>query len=132
MYLLDTNICIYLMKNKYPELTKKLLSKNVSSFYISSITVFELEYGAEKSNWSNKTREKLAMFLAPFNILPFTSEDASTAGKIRGYLEKQGKPIGPYDVQIAAQGLQRNLTVVTHNIDEFARVPNLKTEDWVA
>ncbi len=120
------------MKNKYPELTKKLLSKNVSIFYISSITVFELVYGAEKGNWSNKTREKLAMFLAPFNILPFTNEDASTAGKIRGYLEKQGKPIGPYDVQIAAQGLQRNLTIVTHNIDEFTRVPNLKIEDWVA
>lgn len=131
MYLLDTNICIYFMKNTYPSLTDRLLSCNPNDLLISSITVFELEYGAAKSNWGEKTRHKLAMFLSPFNIIPFTSEDAVAAGRIRGYLERQGTPIGPYDVQIAAQGLSRGIAVVTHNIGEFSCVPSLKLEDWV-
>ena len=131
MVLLDTNVCIYFMKNSYPRLTEKLLSHSPAEVLLSAITVFELEYGAEKSNWGEATRQKLAMFLAPFNILPFSTDDAVSAGKIRGYLEKQGMIIGPYDIQIAAQGLSRGLTVVTHNTNEFSRVPNLKIEDWV-
>ncbi len=131
MYLLDTNICIYFLKNQYPKLTNKILSHSPSELSISSITVFELEYGAEKSNWGDKTRQKLAMFLAPFNILPFTTEDAVMAGKIRGYLSKQGTPIGPYDIQIAAQGISRNIILVTHNTGEFSRVPGIKMEDWM-
>ncbi len=130
-YLLDTNICIYLMKNSYPLLTQRVLSHDHSELSISSITVFELEYGAEKSSWGEKTRLKLAMFLSPFNILPFTCEDAVVAGRLRGYLEKQGTPIGPYDIQIAAQGLSKGLTVITHNIGEFSRIPGLRLEDWV-
>lgn len=65
MYLLDTNVCIYFMKNTYPVLTERLLSCSPVNLLISSITVFELEYGAEKSNWGEKTRHKLAMFLSP-------------------------------------------------------------------
>ena len=130
-YLLDTNICVYFMKNTFPALTDRLLSAEPSDLLISSITVYELEYGASKSNWGEKTRQKLAMFLAPFTILPFTAEDAVAAGTIRAFLEKQGTMIGPYDIQIAAQGLSRNLTVITHNTSEFDRVPNLRTEDWV-
>lgn len=131
MYLLDTNICIYFMKNAYPLLTERLLSHHPSDLRISSITVFELEYGAEKSNLGEKNRHKLAMFLSPFDIIPFTSGDAVVAGRLRGYLERQGTPIGPYDVQIASQGLSRGATVITHNTGEFGRVPNLKLEDWV-
>ena len=131
MYLLDTNVCIYFMKNTYPILTERLLSHNPSNLLISSITVFELEYGAEKSNWGEKTRHKLAMFLSPFSLLPFSSEDAVTAGKIRGYLERQGTPIGPYDLQIAAQGISRGITIITHNIGEFSRVPGIRLEDWI-
>jgi tRNA(fMet)-specific endonuclease VapC len=131
MYLLDTNIAIYFMKNRYPRLSEKLFSCNPAELMISSITVFELEYGAEKSNWGEKTRTKLARFLAPFTILPFDSGDAVMAGKIRGYLEKQGKRIGSYDVQIAAQAVARGLTVVTHNTGEFSRVPGIRLEDWV-
>lgn len=130
-YLLDTNICIYFMKNTYPSLTQKLLSMNPSDLMISSVTIFELEYGAAKSNWGERTRQKLVMFLAPFNILPFTADDAIYAGDIRGQLEKQGSIIGPYDVQLAGQALSRNLTFVTHNTGEFSRVPNLRLEDWV-
>jgi tRNA(fMet)-specific endonuclease VapC len=132
MYLLDTNICIYFMKNMYPELTEKLLSLDPASLLISSVTVYELEYGAEKSNRGEKSRQRLALFLAPFKILPFTADDAVTAGKIRACLEKQGTPIGPYDIQIAAQAFTRNVTLVTHNTGEFSRVPNLKVEDWIA
>ena len=130
MYLLDTNICIYLMKNKYPPLTERIFSHDPSEFLISSVTVYELEYGAEKSSWGETTRQKLAMFLSPFTIIPFNGEDAVSAGRIRGYLEKIGKPIGPYDIQIAAQGLVRNATVITNNFNEFSRVPFLSVEDW--
>ena len=70
------------------------------------------------------------MFLAPFNIIPFTADDAVAAGKIRGFLERKGTPIGPYDVQIAAQALSRSIPVITHNIGEFRRVPGLQVEDW--
>ena len=131
MYLLDTNICIYFMKNSHPNLTQRLLSHHPSDLMISSVTVFELEYGAAKSNWGERTKQKLAMFLAPFNILPFTPDDAIYAGSIRAQLEKQGTRIGPYDVQLASQAISRNLIFVTHNTGEFHRVPNLKLEDWV-
>ena len=131
MYLLDTNICIYFMKNKYPNLTRKFLLCNNNDFYISSITLFELEYGANKSKWPEKTRLKLYLFLAPFNILPFTVDDAIYAGEIRADLEKKGSIIGPYDIQIAAQALSRDLTLITHNTDEFKRVKELEIEDWV-
>ena len=112
-------------------LTQKMLSLHPSDLAISSITVFELEYGASKSNWGEKTRQKLAMFLAPFTILPFTSSDAFHAGIIRAHLEKQGAIIGPYDVQLAGQAISRDLIFVTHNTGEFNRVPNLRLEDWV-
>jgi tRNA(fMet)-specific endonuclease VapC len=119
------------MKNTFPDLTQKMLSLHPSDLAISSVTVFELEYGASKSNWGEKTRQKLAMFLAPFTILPFTSSDAFHAGIIRAHLEKQGAIIGPYDVQLAGQAISRDLIFVTHNTVEFNRVPNLRLEDWV-
>lgn len=131
MYLLDTNICIYFMKNSYPSLTQRLLSHHPSDLMISAVTVFELEYGAAKSNWGERTRQKLAMFLAPFTILPFTPDDAICTGSIRAQLEKQGTIIGPYDVQLAGQAKSRNLIFVTHNTEEFNRVPDLQVEDWV-
>lgn len=131
MYLLDTNTCIYFLKNSFPTLTQRLLNTDPSELFVSSITVFELAYGAEKSKWGEKTRQKLAMFLAPFTILPFDDEDAMVAGRIRGALEQRGMPIGPYDVQIAAQALAKGLTVLTHNLSEFKRVPDLRVEDWV-
>ena len=131
MFLLDTNICIYVLKNSYPALTEKVFSYSPAQIAMSSVTIFELEYGAAKSNWGEKTRQKLAMFLAPFTILPFTSSDAFHAGIIRAHLEKQGAIIGPYDVQLAGQAISRDLIFVTHNTGEFNRVPNLRLEDWV-
>lgn len=132
MYLLDTNVCIYFMKNTYPELTKRFLSHDPSELMISAVTVFEMEYGAAKSHWSERTHNNMLLFLAPFTILPFTAEDALTAGKIRGQLEQKGTIIGSYDLLIGVQGLSRNLTVITHNTREFERIPGLKLEDWVS
>ena len=131
MLLLDTNICVFLMKNKYPAATQKLLNSDPSEIAISSITLFELEYGAAKSQWPEKNRNNVKLFLAPFTILPFDGNDAMIAGEIRHLLEKAGTPIGPYDIQIAAQGLARGYTIVTHNTGEFSPVPNLQVIDWI-
>lgn len=130
MFLLDTNICIYCMKNTFPTLTEKVFSHNPADLFLSSITVYELEYGASKSKWSDKTRKQLAMFLSPFTLLPFDTDDAVAAGSIRAILEQAGTPIGPYDVQIAAQSLSKGLTLITHNTAEFSRVPGLQLDDW--
>ena len=131
-YLVDTNVCIFLMKNSYPAMTRRFLSMDPSDFCISSVTLYELEYGVEKSRWGERNRNNLMLFLSPFTIIPFDGTDAYYAGKIRSYLEEKGTILGPYDVQIAAQGLARKLVVLTHNADEFRRVPELRTEDWVA
>ncbi len=130
MYLLDTNIFVYYMKNSYPNMTARLFSMNPDKLFISALTVCELEYGAEKSNWGARTRDKLYTILAPFQILNFTSRDAIASGRIRGMLEKKGTPIGTYDTLIAGQALSRGLILVTHNTREFKRVENLIVEDW--
>lgn len=131
MYLLDTNVCVYFMKNTYPALTRRFLNHDPSELLISSVTVFGLEYGAAKSRWGEKTHNNMLLFLAPFKILPFNTDDAFMAGKVRGMLEREGQMIGSYDLLIAAQGLARGLTVITHNTREFKRVPRLSVEDWV-
>ena len=125
MYLLDTNTVIYLMKNTYPQLSAKLLTLPPSETAISAIT------GAGKSKWGDRTRQLLYRFLAPFQLVPFEMADAVEAGRIRAYLEQRGNPIGPFDTQIAAQALSREMVLVTHNTKEFSRVPGLTVEDWV-
>lgn len=131
MYLLDTNICIYLMKGKYPELQKRVESEELFNIGISSITVAELEYGISKSIYSEKNRDLIYGFLAPFEIIPFTEIDTEDFGILRAYLNSKGTPIGPYDMQIASQCLARKLTLVTNNVKEFERVPNLSIDNWV-
>ena len=131
MYLLDTNICIFAMKNTYPALSQKLFQISPSEIFVSSVTVGELEYGSFKSKWGERTRNIMNLFLAAYTVLPFDRDDAEVFGRIRAELAKAGSPIGPYDLQIAAQGLSRGLTVVTHNTGEFSRVPGIILEDWV-
>ena len=131
-YLLDTNICIYSMNNRHPRLTEKLLTILPDDISISSIAVGELEYGAAKSRWGARTRQMMYAFLSNFNILPFDNADAICFGNLRAALALAGTPIGAYDVMIAAQGLTKGLIVVTHNIREFSRVPDLELEDWVS
>ena len=131
MYLLDTNICIYLIKNKYEFQAEKVQSQPPYSIGISAISVAELEYGITKSKYPDKNRLALLEFLSSFELVPFTQQDAQAFGEIREYLRKKGTPIGPYDLQLAAQCLSRDLTLVTHNVKEFKRIPKLKFENWV-
>lgn len=131
MYLLDTNICIFLIKNKFLNLTNKILSSDSNELFLSSISIAEMEYGVSKSQNREKNRQALLDFCTDFNnIIDFTTEDTEAYGLIRAYLEKEGKIIGPYDMQLAAQAMTRNLTVVTNNYDEFIRIPWIKVEDW--
>ncbi len=130
MYLLDTNICIYAMNGRYPKLSDQLLQINPDDICVSSITVGELEYGAAKSRWGDRTRQVMRAFLANYEILSFTEKDAIIFGQLRAQLAFSGTPIGAYDVMIAAQGVAGNHTVVTHNTKEFSRIPGIVLEDW--
>jgi len=131
MYLLDTNICAYLMRGRYPSLNKKVLTIPSSELAISAVTLFELEYGAAKANWGTQRLEDMRLFLSAFEVIPFSEYDAVITGRIRAELVKTGQPIGSYDIQIAGQGVARGITVVTHNTSEFSRVPGIRLEDWV-
>ena len=131
MFLLDANICIYALKDKYQGLAQKLLSIRPEQIKVSAVTVMELEYGASKSKWGDRSRESMRAFLAAFDTLPFTAEDAKICGMLRTELAASGSPIGAYDIMIASQGILRGLTVVTHNISEFQRVQDILLEDWV-
>jgi len=131
MYLLDTDICIYLINRKFPELNNRVYSSVFGSIAISSVTLAELEYGAALSLYPERNREALLLFAEHFEIIPFDPGDALYFGLIRALLRRSGTPIGPYDLQIASQCLNRKLTLVTHNTREFSRVPDLIVEDWV-
>ena len=131
MYLLDTNICIYAINGRYSKLSDQLLHIHPDDICVSSITIGELEYGAAKSRWGDRTRLIMHAFLSNYEVLPFTEKDAILFGKLRAQLALSGTPIGAYDVMIAAQGVARNLTVVTHNTREFSRIPGIVLEDWI-
>ena len=131
MFLLDTNICIYII-NKHPvKILEKIAGIDPFDVKISSITVAEMEYGASKSRNREINRNALLKFLSPFEIMNFDTTDAEVYGIIRAKLEIKGMIIGPYDMQIAAQALRRNYTLITNNINEFQRVEKLKLENWV-
>ena len=130
MYLLDTNICIYIINNQPKSVVKKICSMDPKDIKISSISVAELEYGASKSNRREQNRTALYNFLSSFEIISFDGRDAEIYGIIRAELERQGKLIGPYDMQLAAQALARDLIFVTKNTDEFARIKKLNLDSW--
>ena len=129
--MIDTNICIYLIKNKSEMLLQRIELQNTKDIGVSAISVAELEYGISKSLYPEKNRTALIEFLSSFEIIPFTDLDAEAFGNIRVYLNKRGTPIGPYDLQIAAQCISRDLILITNNVKEFKRVLNLKIEKWV-
>lgn len=131
-YLLDTNICIYALKNRPPEVLDRLRSVSRSAVAVSVITVLELRNGAEKSQSSEASHKRLDLFLAPMTVLPFEHQDALTGARIRASLQRVGQPIGDFDTLIAAQALTRDLVLVTHNLREFQRVSNLQVESWVS
>ena len=129
--MLDTNICIYLIKKKPARVLEKLKEFNIGDFSISSVTLAELEYGVKKSKFEAQNRVALTNFLAPFEILPFGQSAAIEYGKIRANLEKRGQIIGAYDLMIGAHARAEKLTLVTNNIKEFKRVTDLQVENWV-
>ncbi|MDR1973654.1 MAG: type II toxin-antitoxin system VapC family toxin [Bacteroidales bacterium] len=131
MYLLDTNICIYIINNRSYKTIEKISCFKPSQIKISSITVAELEYGVSKSQSHRKNRDALLNFLSPFEIVNFNAADAKIYGIIRAALEQDGKVIGPYDMQLAAQALNRNYVFVTNNVKEFQRIDKLVIENWV-
>ena len=130
LFMLDTNICIYIIKNHPVEVLQKLKRFSPSDLVISAITVCELEYGASKSSNPEKNRQTLIKFLAPFEICPLSEQAAAHYGDIRAHLERSGKLIGAMDLLIAAHARSLSLTIVTNNLKEFDRVQGLRTENW--
>ena len=130
-YLLDTNICIYVINEKPKKVLRKFERYPVHEFAISSITHAELQYGVAKSKHKNRNQEALDGFLLPLTILPFHGKRlVEQYGNIRIFLESKGKTIGPLDTLIAAHALSLDLTIISNNIKEFSRIPNLKCENW--
>ena len=130
-FLIDTNICIYIMNKRPPEVIHRFKNIEVGQIGISTITVSELNYGASKSNLRKQNFKRLEEFLAPFEIIPYSQSASKYYGEIRSRLENQGNVIGPLDLLIAAHALSKNLTLVTNNEKEFKRIKSLKVENWV-
>lgn len=127
-YLLDTNIIIAFQKQHQGLLTQ-MKKHSVSDFALSNIVLFELAFGAYNSQKVDENLHKLSRLRFP--TLPFNSQDAYHAGKIRATLQQKDTPIGAYDTLIAGQAIAQNLILITHNIKEFQRVDDLKFEDWL-
>jgi len=129
-YMLDTNICIYLIKKKPVKILNHVTKLKISDVCISSITLAELEYGVEKSEKINQNKLALIKFLTPVEIRNFDGNAAQKYGVIRSELERSGNIIGPYDMLIAAHALSLKYILVTNNTKEFKRIKNLKLENW--
>ena len=129
--MLDTNICIYIIKNKPLNVRKKLESYDFGEIAISSITVAELYYGAYKSFKTEQNLSSLNNFLSPFNIVKFDIECALVYGKIRTELENKGQIIGSMDMLIASCSLAKDFTLITNNVKEFKRIKKLRVENWI-
>lgn len=129
-YMLDTNICIYVMKKRPENVLRRFRKELYSGLCISSITLAELEYGMKHSSDPVRNEQALLRFLAPLSILPFGQAAASEYGEIRAYLQSQGTPIGPLDMLIAGHARSEGMILVTNNGKEFERVPDLVLENW--
>ena len=130
-YMLDTNICIYLIKQQPRQMIDKFQGIAPGEITISTVTVAEMMYGVGKSQHKEKNKAALESFLAPLEIVDFNFRAAQHYGVVRAYLEKKGKPIGAYDLMIAAHALSLGLVLVTNNEREFQRIPDLIVENWV-
>jgi len=129
-YMLDTNMCIYVIKKKPAQVLKRFQKSRISDIGISSITLSELVYGAVKSSKPERNHLALAQFAAPLKILAYDHSASQFYGNIRYYLEKRGTPVGALDMLIAAHALSEGCVLVTNNEREFQRVPGLKIENW--
>lgn len=128
-FMLDTNTCIFTIKNK-PEHVRARFNLNTSRMCISSITLMELIYGAEKSQTPERNLAVMEGFVSRLEVLDYDALAATHTGQIRAELAKKGTPVGPYDQMIAGHARSRGLIVVTNNLREFERIPGIRTEDW--
>ncbi|MCD8082488.1 MAG: type II toxin-antitoxin system VapC family toxin [Clostridiales bacterium] len=129
-YMLDTNICIYAIKNKPEKVLARLKNNLPEGLCISAITLAELEHGVAKSTYPEKNGVALLQFLSILDVLPFDEDAAVEYGDICASLQKKGTPIGTMDMLIAAHARSQELILVTNNLREFNRVSDLKTENW--
>lgn len=130
-FLLDTNICIFTLKNK-PQSVREAFNRHHGQLCISSVTLMELIYGAEKSSAPESNLSVVEGFAARLEVLPYDTNAAAHTGQLRAELAEAGKPIGPYDQMIAGHARSLGLIVVTNNLREFERVPGLRVEDWAS
>ncbi|NBY70443.1 MAG: type II toxin-antitoxin system VapC family toxin [Betaproteobacteria bacterium] len=129
-YLLDTNICIYIINEQPARVLQRLIQAGRESLAISTVTVAELAFGVAKST-RPETRAKLENFLSKFPILDWDQDAAWIYGNVRKTLEAKGQRIGERDLLLASQALALDATLVTNNTREFERVEGLKLENWV-
>ena len=129
-YMMDTNICIYAIKNKSESVIRKILSQNPEDLCISVVTYAELMHGVEKSQAVEKNRIAMSLFLSAITVLDFDGEAAEAYGQIRAELERKGTPIDPMDLLIAGHARSQGLILVTNNTREFARGRGTRIENW--
>ena len=129
--MLDTNICIYIIKNKPIQVRERLQEFHIGDVLLSSITVSELYYGVYKSQHQERNLLALEHFLKPFDIVEYSSKASIEYGKLRADLESQGRVIGGLDMLIASHALALDVRLVTNNIKEFTRVDGLELDNWV-
>lgn len=130
-YLLDTDICIYILNGGNPKLQKRFMDQGGSRLCVSTLTEAELHYGALHSSRPQKNRQRISLFLDPLEIIPFDSQGAEAFARIKETLVKKGKPIGAIDMLIAATALSNRLTLITNNVKHFAMIPELSFENWL-
>jgi tRNA(fMet)-specific endonuclease VapC len=130
MYVLDTDICSYLMKRAHPALIERVKAFAPRDLKISVITLFELEYGILRSDRRDPLRRVVGAFLQNVEVLVWTASAATAAGAARAELAAAGSPIGAYDLLIAGQVRSLDATLVTNNLRKFTRVPGLRVADW--
>ena len=131
IYMLDSNICIYIMKERPEQVVKKFQTLHAGDIAVSSVILSEMAFGAYNSQHCEKSLSLLKSFMVPISVLPYTEHVAYFYGEIRAYLQNKGSVIGQLDIMIAAHALSENATLVTNNTREFKRVKNLKLENWV-
>lgn len=129
-YMLDTNICIHVIKNKPETAIRNFLAHQPEDICISAITLAELLHGVEKSRFPDRNRLAVSMFLSTITVLDFDNDAARMYGELRADLERNGTPIGPIDMLIAGHARAKDLVLVTNNTGEFERVRALQLEDW--
>ena len=130
-FMLDTNICIYIIKQKPVKVLKRFTQHSPGDILISSVSIAELRYGAEKSLHVQQNHDALSSFLVPLEIAAFEEKASDEYGKVRAQLEKKGQTIGSMDMLIGAHALSLGVTLVTNNTKEFKRIKKLKLENWL-